>query len=69
MLNTLPTEKQMVKINESLPKPFFSTFLKALGISLLMQFILYNLIIQPMKFIFRNKKESQALLLLFFIFK
>lgn len=58
VLDTLPTEKQMVKINESLPKPFFSTFLKALGISLLIQFILYNLIIQPIKFIFRNKKES-----------
>lgn len=58
ILDTLPTEKQMIRINESLPKPFFSTFLKSIGISLLIQFILYNLIIQPMKFLLRNTKES-----------
>lgn len=58
VLDTLPTEKQMIKINNSLPKPFFSTFFKSIGIALLIQFILYNIIIQPIKFIFRNKKES-----------
>lgn len=57
VLDTLPTEKQMSKINDSLPKPFFSTFLKAAGLALLIQFILYNIIIQPLKIIFKNKKE------------
>lgn len=55
IIELLPTENQMHKINESLPKPFFSTFIKSVFFSVLIQFFLYNIIVQPLKFITRKK--------------
>lgn len=55
IIELLPTENQMHKINESLPKPFFSTFIKSVFFAVLIQFLLYNVIVQPLKLITRKK--------------
>lgn len=55
IIELLPTENQMHKINESLPKPFFLTFIKSVFFAVLIQFILYNVIVQPLKLITKKK--------------
>lgn len=55
VIELLPTENQMDKINESLPKPFFINFLKAVFMAVLLQIIIYNIIVQPLKLIRKDK--------------
>lgn len=55
VIELLPTENQMDKINKSLPKPFFVNFLKAVTMAVLLQVIIYNIIVQPLKLMKRNK--------------
>ena len=55
VIELLPTENQMDKINESLPKPFFINFIKAVTMAVLLQVIIYNIIVQPLKLMKRNK--------------
>ena len=60
VIDLLPTEKQMIKINDALPKPFFITFLKSVVFALLLQIVIYNIVLLPFKLIERknNKKAS-----------
>lgn len=55
VIELLPTENQMDKINESLPKPFFINFIKAVFMAILLQIIIYNIIVQPLKLIRKDK--------------
>lgn len=61
IVELLPTETEMQKINDSLPKPFFSTFIKAIFIALISQFLLYNFIVQPLKLISRINKKNNTI--------
>lgn len=57
IIELLPTETEMQKINDSLPKPFFITFIKSIIIALISQVILYNIIVLPLRAIGNMKKK------------
>lgn len=55
VMELLPTKLQMEKINDSLPKPFFLTFVKSVLIALILQFLIYNIIIQAFKILYKKQ--------------
>lgn len=54
VMELLPTNEEMEKINSSLPKSFFITFIESLFIAVILQFFIYNITLILVKIIIKK---------------